>query len=136
MVTLVEANRAMSKKTTKNDEAVEQSGAVGKMKSVLDENVNLRTALIGSQGHDRPLAEVLFDLLEGRLQVRIVLQRRRFVFAGRDGRVGRFFALDCLLGHVCVHQGSSNHSAAGPRPMRCCRTGQNRGECVTNRLHS
>ncbi|HPM85255.1 MAG TPA: DNA recombination/repair protein RecA, partial [Candidatus Anammoximicrobium sp.] len=35
----------MSKKTTKNDEAVEQSGAVGKMKSVLEENVNLRTAL-------------------------------------------------------------------------------------------
>ncbi|NLF71153.1 MAG: recombinase RecA [Candidatus Anammoximicrobium sp.] len=35
----------MSKKTAKNDEAVEQTGAVGKMKSVLDENVNLRTAL-------------------------------------------------------------------------------------------
>ena len=45
MVTQVEANRAMSKKTTKNDEAVEATGAVGKMKSVLDENVNLRTAL-------------------------------------------------------------------------------------------
>jgi len=45
MVTQTQANRAMSKKTTKNDEAVEQSGAVGKMKSVLEENVNLRTAL-------------------------------------------------------------------------------------------
>ncbi len=45
MVTQTEANRAMSKKTTKNDEAVEESGAVGKMKSVLEENVNLRTAL-------------------------------------------------------------------------------------------
>lgn len=45
MVTLVEAKRAMSKKTAKNEEAVEQLGAVGKMKSVLDENVNLRTAL-------------------------------------------------------------------------------------------
>ena len=45
MATQTEANRAMSKKTTKNDEAVEESGAVGKMKSVLEENVNLRTAL-------------------------------------------------------------------------------------------
>lgn len=45
MTTQTQANRTMSKKATKNDEAVEQSGAVGRMKSVLDENVNLRTAL-------------------------------------------------------------------------------------------
>jgi len=35
----------MAKKATKNDEAVEETGAVGKMKSILDDNVNLRTAL-------------------------------------------------------------------------------------------
>jgi len=45
MVTQVEAKRAMSKKTAKNDEAAEETGAVGKMKAVLDENANLRTAL-------------------------------------------------------------------------------------------
>ncbi len=45
MVTQVGANRTMAKKVTKNDEAVEETGAVGKMKSILDDNVNLRTAL-------------------------------------------------------------------------------------------